>query len=57
MSRKVYVELKVKLILNMDEGVDIDDIVDELQYDFSDTTGKADVLDNTIEGFEVTDSK
>jgi len=55
--RKVYVELKVKMVVNMDEGVEIKEVVDELQYSFSDTTGKADVLDTEILDYEVTDSK
>ena len=55
--RKVYIEVKVKLVVNMDEGVEVGDVVDELQYDFSDTTGKADVLDTEIMDYEVTDSK
>ena len=57
MSRKVYVELKVRLIVNVDEGTEIGEIVDELEYDFTDTTGKADVEDSTISDYEVTDSK
>ena len=57
MSRKVYVELKVRLIVNVDEGVEIGDVIDELEYNFSDTTGSAEVEDMTISDYEVTDSK
>jgi len=56
-NRKVYVTLTVKLIMTVDEGVEVSDVINELDYNFSDTTGNADVQDNTIENFEITDSK
>ena len=55
--RKVYVEVKVKLILNMDDGIEVDDVINEMEYDFNSNTEGADVHDSTIEDFEVTDSK
>ena len=56
-SRKVYVNLTVKLIMVVDEGVEVSDVVNELDYNFSDTTGSADIEDTSIEDFEITDSK
>lgn len=56
-NRKVYVTLTVKLIMTVDEGVEVSDVINELDYNFSDTTGNADVQDTTIENFEITDSK
>jgi hypothetical protein len=55
--RKVTVELKVKLSMKVDEGVEIGDIIDEMDYDFSDTTTQADIEDTEILGYEVTDSR
>ena len=55
--RKVYVNLTVRLILNVDDGVEISDVIDELDYDFSDNTGSADIVDTEIVDHEVTDSK
>jgi hypothetical protein len=55
--RKVYVEVKVKLILNMDDGIEVSDVIDEMDYNFTSTTTGADVYDSTIEDHEVTDSK
>ena len=49
--RKVTVELKIKLQLSVDEGIEISDIVNELEYFFSDTTGTATIEDETIEDF------
>jgi len=55
--RKVFVEVKVKLIINMDEGIDLDDVISEMEYDFSDTTTHADIEDTEILDYEITDSK
>ena len=57
MSRIVTLSLNVQLIMVVDEGVEIDKIVSELDYNFLDTTTKADVLDQTILGMEIIDSR
>ena len=57
MNRIVTLSLNVQLIMVVDEGVEIDKIVSELEYNFLDTTTKADVLDQTILGMEIIDSK
>jgi len=56
-DRKVYVEVKVKLILRVDEGEEISHVMDELEYTIFDTTGKANVEDSEILDYDVTDSK
>jgi len=55
--RKVYVEATVKIVINVDEGVEVGDVVQVLDYNFSDTTGNADVMDAEILDYEITDSK
>ena len=55
--RKVYVELKVKLVITVDKGVDVDKVINELDYDFSDTTTQATVEDTVITDYEIVDSK
>jgi hypothetical protein len=57
MSRKVYVTLTVKAVILADDDADVQNVIDELDYSFTDTTGKAEVLDTTIEDYEITDSK
>lgn len=57
MSRKVTVEVKVKLTINADEGVEISKIIEEMDYNFVDQTGSADIEDTEILEHEVTDSK
>ena len=55
--RTVTVEVKVKLSMKVDEGVEIGDIISEMDYNFSDTTTQADIEDTEILGYEVTDSR
>jgi len=55
--RKVTVKLEVRLVMSVDEGVEISNIVNELDYQINDTTTAADILDTEITDFEVEDSK
>ena len=55
--RKVYVEVKVKLVLEMEEGVEVGEVIDEMDYDFTSNTTNADIVDTEILDHEVTDSK
>lgn len=57
MSHKVYVTVTTRLILDMDEGIEVADVISEMDYTFKSQTEGADVLDTEIKGFEVTDSK
>lgn len=54
---KIYVEVKVQLIINKDNDISIQDILDEMDYSFKDTTTKADIVDTQILDYEVVDSK
>ena len=56
-NRKVYLEMKVRLVVRVDEGTEVSNVVDEMEYDFQDTTGAATVEDTEILGYEITDSK
>lgn len=55
--RKVTVTLTVELTMNVDEGAEIQHIIDELDYNFTDTTTKADIEDTLIVDSEITDSR
>lgn len=55
--RKVYVDVTVKLILEMDEGIELDEVINELDYSFTSTIESATVVDSEIDNFEITDSK
>jgi hypothetical protein len=57
MSRKVYVEVTSRIIIDMDEGVEVSDVIEEMDYDFVSHTDGADIVDTEIRGHEVQDSK
>ena len=55
--RKVTVKLEMHLVMLVDKGIEISDVVNELNYEVQDTTTAADILDTEITGYEVVDSK
>lgn len=55
--RNVIVELKIKLLIKMDDESQLDDIINELDYSFTDTTENANVQDTEIIDYELIDSK
>ena len=55
--RKVYVDIKSRIIVNMDDGVDLNDVISEMNYNFVSGTEGADIEDSEIVDYEVTDSK
>lgn len=57
MSRKVFVDVKVRLVINADEGVDISNVVDEADYSFTSNNTGADIVDTEILSQEIVDSK
>lgn len=58
MSRKVYVEVKTRLIIETDdEGIDVSEVVSEMEYDFASTTSGARIIDTEIQDYDVLDSK
>lgn len=58
MSRKVYVELKVLLVIRADDDADIHaDVLNEMDYNFASTTDKAEIEDSEILDADIVDSK
>ena len=55
--RKVTVRLEMRVLMLVDEGVEISEVVNELDCEVKDTTTVADILDVEITDYEVTDSK
>ena len=55
--RKVTVKLEMRIVMSVDEGVEISEVVNELDYQINDTTTAANILDTEITDFEVQDSK
>ena len=57
MARKMEVIVKVKMIINADDNVALRHILDEMDYEFNDTTTQAAIEDTEILDYEVIDSK
>ena len=55
--RKVTVGVEMNVVMSVDEGIEISEVVNELDYQVNDTTTAADILDTEITGYEVVDSK
>jgi hypothetical protein len=56
MYRTVTVEAKVKLVMKVDDGVEIAEVIDEMDYQF-DLPDNATLEDSEILGYEVADSR
>jgi len=54
---KVYVKIEANLIINMDDGVELDDVISEMIYNFISQTEGASIDDTEITDYNVTDSK
>ena len=60
MSRKVYVNVTVRLIIDMDDDEDapeVQEVISEMDYSFTSGHDAADIVDTEIVNHEVTDSK
>lgn len=57
MSRKVYVEVVTRLIVAMDQGVEVGTVISEMDYSFTAQTAGAQIVDTEIRDYTVTDSK
>jgi len=54
--RKVTIKMEMRVVLSVDEGIEISEVVNELDYQVNDTTTAADILDTEITGYDVVDS-
>ena len=55
--RKVYVSVTTRLIIQMEEGIEVSDVIEDMAYDFNSNTEGADIVDTEIREHEVLDSK
>ena len=55
--RKVKVKVEVELTMILNDGVSVDDIISDMDYDFYERTGNATITDTEILDYEVVDSK
>lgn len=57
MSRKVYVNVTTRLIIRADEDVEIEGVLENMDYGFTSQTDGAEIEDTEIQDWEITDSK
>ena len=55
--KKITANLTVKLLLYVNENADVSKVINELNYNFSDTTTEANIIDSEIIDFEIKDSR
>jgi len=55
--RKVYVKVVTRIIMRMDEGVDVGDMISNMDYEFTSPSAACDFEDTEIVDYEIMDSK
>ena len=55
--RKITVKLEIEVKMVVNEGIDISEIINELDYEINDTTTDADIVDTEIIDYKIIDSK
>jgi hypothetical protein len=55
--KKVYVNVKTRLIIEMDEGIEVAEVLDNMDYNFTSNNDEAEITDTEIKDYEVIDSK
>ena len=46
-----------EIVIDLDSGTELYSVINELDYNFNDTTGNATILDSSIEDYSVEDSE
>lgn len=54
--RKPTIKLEMRVVMSADDGIEISEVINELDYQVKDTTAAADILDTEITDYEVVDS-
>lgn len=57
MARKVFVNLTVKVVIDAEEGIDINEVLSDMDYNFTSNTDNAEIVDTEIIEQIITDSK
>jgi hypothetical protein len=55
--RKVYVEVKTRLIIQAEENQNINEVLENMDYSFTSTHESAEIIDTEITYWQITDSK
>jgi hypothetical protein len=57
MSRKVYLELKIKVVLDVEDTATVTEVIENRDYVFIPQEDEASVVDTEIRDWKITDSK
>jgi len=55
--RKVYINVTVRLIMDVEEGISIDNVMSDMDYNFTPSDETAEIVDTEITEWQITDSK
>lgn len=55
--RKVYLDVNVRLIINVEDGVSVDTAMSDIEHEFTSSNENVDVVDSEVTIWNVTDSK
>ncbi len=55
--RKVVVTVTTRLVINMEEGIELQEVINEMDYDFISQTVGASIVDTEIQDYDIQDSK
>lgn len=55
MARKAYVDVTVRLIIRAEEGQDIDEVLTNMDYNFTSNSDDAEIEDTEITEWDVVD--
>jgi hypothetical protein len=56
-DRKVYVNVTTRLIIRADEGVDVNAVLEDMDYSFTSQTDEAEIEGTEVTGWDIVDSK
>ena len=57
MSRKMYLDLTIRVIIQSKENISVDNVVDNLDIEIENNSETFDILDYEINNFHLVDSK
>jgi len=55
--RKVYVNVITRLVLEVEDGISIEDVLNEMDYDYVSVIDGADIVDVELTDYDIVDSK
>jgi hypothetical protein len=55
--KKVHATVTVHLYVDVEEGISLNDVVNELDYHFADTTDMARIVDTHISDFDIVEEE